>query len=144
LVSSRTDSLTYKLYTDGASRGNPGLAGAGAVLLDDQEEMVDHHYQYLGEMTNNMAEYQALIQGLEMVLGHPVKVLEIFLDSELIVKQIKGEYRVKDATLKGYFQEVQSLLQKLEGYTISHIPRGLNKEADRLANLAIDDYNDGL
>ena len=128
----------FKLYTDGASRSNPGPAGAGAVLLDSRHRIVEKKHRYLGEETNNVAEYQALMLGLSMALQHGVKSLAIYLDSELVVKQVQGEYRVKDENLKGLFRQVCSLLQRIDKYTIQHIERALNKEADQLANLAID------
>ena len=128
-----------KLYTDGASRGNPGQAGAGAVLFDTEDQILEEKCRYLGEVTNNVAEYQALLMGLDMVLDQGIKEVAIFLDSELIVKQIQGEYRVKDKNLKVLFDQAQGFLQKFKEYTINHVPRAQNKVADQLANLAIDE-----
>ena len=108
------------LFTDGAARGNPGEAGAGAVLIGSDGNELGSRSLYLGECTNNVAEYQALIAGLELAEQSGCRVLEIRLDSELIVQQIKGEYKVKNAHLKPLFQKVCSYLAKLENWDIGH------------------------
>ncbi|MBE9546835.1 MAG: ribonuclease HI family protein [Proteobacteria bacterium] len=126
------------LYADGACRGNPGEGGAGAVLIDQEGNVVGTVRKFLGVCTNNVAEYSALIIGLEEALKKGCNKLHIFLDSELLVRQVKGVYRVKNSNLKSLMKEVRGLLSSLDGYTIEHIVRDKNKMADRLANEAID------
>lgn len=128
-----------RLYTDGASRGNPGQAGAGVVLLDDRGEEILAKSAYLGVCTNNFAEYRALIFGLESAGEMGCRNVSIFLDSELIVRQVQGSYKVKNADLKPLYNEVQNLLQRFERVTITHIPRAKNARADELANRGIDE-----
>ena len=126
------------IHSDGAARGNPGPAGAGALLENEKGEVVAKVCKYLGEATNNQAEYTALILGLEEAEKNGATRISVFCDSELVVKQVKGEYKVKNAGLRPLFQEVMKHLRKIGVYTISHIPREENKKADELANLAID------
>ncbi|NOX37362.1 MAG: ribonuclease HI family protein [Calditrichaeota bacterium] len=138
-----TGNRLVRLFTDGAARGNPGPAGAGIVIQDEKGRTIDEVSCFLGEATNNQAEYQALQLGLERVLlFHPHK-LEIALDSELIVKQIRGEYRTRNAALKAQLQKVQELLTRIPFWNIRHIPRARNKRADQLANQAIDEWMRG-
>ncbi len=101
---------SYKLFSDGACRGNPGIGGAGAVITDDRENVVWEGKEYLGHCTNNIAEYRALILGLNGALAQGFKSLEVYLDSELLAKQINGSYRVKNENLKVLMKEVRSLL----------------------------------
>ena len=129
----------FTLYTDGASRGNPGDAGAGVVLLDGSGAVVATAKKYLGVCTNNEAEYRALILGLEEALKRKMRHLKIFLDSELIVRQIEGIYRVKNKNLQGLMKEVRRLLSFLDSYSVAHVERHFNAAADRLANQAIDE-----
>ena len=126
------------LYTDGACRGNPGEGGAGAVLTDRKGNVVGTVNKYLGMCTNNVAEYSALILGLEEAVKRGYRKLHIFLDSELLVNQIKGTYRVKNSNLKFLMVSVRKLLSSLDDYTIKHIVRDKNKMADKMANEAID------
>jgi ribonuclease HI len=126
------------LYTDGASRGNPGPAGAGVILLDQQGRPILELNRFLGKATNNEAEYQALIAGLEAAEKLEITRLRIFLDSELVVRQLRGEYRVRNPRLQPLFDKVASRLQRLSGYGIMHVPRERNERADRLANEAVD------
>lgn len=126
------------LYTDGASRGNPGPAGVGVLLLDEKGRPLLKLNRFLGRTTNNEAEYQALIDGLKAAEKLKLARLSIFLDSELVVKQLQGEYRVRNPRLKPLFEEVGSRLQRLGNYAIMHISRERNGEADRLANEAVD------
>ncbi len=126
------------IYSDGAARGNPGPAGAGAVLQGEDGHVIVEACRYLGEMTNNQAEYRALLLALEEAKTIGAEQLTIFADSELMVKQIMGEYRVKNDGLKPLFAEVRKLLRAFADYTIEHVPRDENRHADRLANLAID------
>ena len=126
------------LNTDGASRGNPGPAGAGAVLMDAEEKPIAKLRRYLGHTTNNQAEYQALLLGLEEALAMGIKNLTVRLDSELIVKQINGAYKVKHPDLKPLYQKAKSLLKQFDHAQVSHVRRHLNSLADQLANEAID------
>lgn len=126
------------LYTDGACRGNPGYGGAGAVLIDEKGNTIATVRKFLGLCTNNVAEYTALILGLEEALKRQCRQLHIFLDSELVVKQINGAYRVKNNRLKILMQDVKRLLSSLDEYTVEHVDRNQNHIADRLANEAID------
>lgn len=130
---------SYKLYTDGAARGNPGPAGAGAFLCDNSGNTVEELMEYLGETTNNVAEYRALLLGLKRAKDLGATEIEILADSELMVRQIQGKYRVKNEGLRPLFQEAMRLLKQFQKYSINHIDREENSEADRLANLAIDE-----
>ena len=126
------------LFADGGSRGNPGPAGAGAVLFDAQGNLVAELSRFLGRTTNNVAEYEGLIMGLEAAREHGASRLAVRLDSELLVKQLNGQYRVKAPNLKPLFQKAQSIISGFEQIDIRHVRRELNKEADRMANLAMD------
>lgn len=128
------------LYADGGSRGNPGPSGAGAYLEDESGTPVARVYKYLGETTNNVAEYSALIFGLKEALRQKTKKLLIRMDSQLVVRQVEGKYRVKEPTLIKLHRQAMELLEQLPAYSIEHIPREENAEADKLANLAIDDH----
>lgn len=130
----------YLLYTDGAARGNPGPAGAGAYICTPQGEMVAEIAEYLGETTNNVAEYRGLIVGLKKLVELGAREVEIRADSELMVKQLKGEYRVKHPNLRPLYAEALTLLKKIPSYSVKHVYREMNKEADRLSNLAIDGH----
>jgi len=131
----------YRLYSDGACRGNPGAGGAGAVITDAAGLVVWQGSEYLGVCTNNIAEYKALILGLKGALAHGYKKLDVYMDSELLAKQINGSYRVKNENLKILMQEVRSLLSSFEEIHVKHVLRCHNAEADKLANLAIDAHN---
>lgn len=127
-----------KLFTDGGARGNPGPAGIGAVLKNEDKEIVARVSEYIGAATNNQAEYSALIRGLEKAKEIGAKEVECFLDSELVVKQMNREYRVKDKNLALLFTKVWNLSLGFKKVTFSHIMREYNQEADRLVNEAID------
>ncbi len=129
-----------RLYTDGACRGNPGLGGAGAVFQDGKGDVVFTFKKFIGSCTNNEAEYAALIMGLEEAARRGYRRLDIFMDSELVVNQINGSYRVKSKNLVKYISEVRRLLSFLEDYRVSHVVRNENKLADQLANEAIDEH----
>ena len=133
------DGNTYKLFSDGACRGNPGVGGAGAVITDDQDNVLWEGKEYLGQCTNNIAEYRALILGLKGALSQGFRSLDVYMDSELLAKQINGSYRVKNEHLKVLMQEVRSLLESFESVHVHHVPRSRNSHADQLANLAIDE-----
>jgi len=130
------------VYTDGAARGNPGPAGAGAHLEDSAGKTVDSVERYLGEATNNVAEYTALLLGLERARELGARQVEIRADSELMVKQMRGEYRVRNAGLKPLFERALALASQFAGVTYVHVRRELNQAADRLANHAIDRRQD--
>ncbi len=126
------------LYIDGAARGNPGKAGIGVVLRDKRHNVIEEAGEYIGETTNNVAEYRALLEGLRRVLSRGAKEVKIFSDSELLVRQLKGRYKVKSPSLLPLYGEVIKLLGKLTRWEIVHIPREQNFRADALANAAID------
>lgn len=130
-----------RLFTDGASRGNPGQAGAGAVLLTDQGDELATCSAFLGSCTNNVAEYKALIIGLDKALLKGCTDLAIFLDSELIVRQIQGSYKVKNEVLLPLFRQVRERLARIQHWSINHVPRAQNARADQLANQGIDQRN---
>jgi ribonuclease HI len=123
---------------DGAARGNPGEAGCGAVIYDETGTVRQALCRYLGKATNNVAEYEGLLLGLEAVLRLGGVRLRVESDSQLLVRQLNGLYRVKDEKLKPLHQRALGLLQRLERYRIIHVRREQNQQADRLANQAID------
>lgn len=126
------------IHSDGGARGNPGPAGIGAILHDEKGNVVAKISKYLGETTNNQAEYQALISALEKAKELKVVDVECFLDSELVVKQLNREYKVKNAELATQFLKVHNLSLSFKTIKFIHIRRELNKEADALANEAMD------
>jgi ribonuclease HI len=128
----------WRLNCDGASRGNPGPAGAGIVLHDPQGRLQVSTGRYLGETTNNVAEYQALLLGLAEAQRLEVKKLRILADSELMVKQLTGRYRVKSPHLIPLWRKAVNDLEKFESWAIAHVPREENHLADKAANRAID------
>lgn len=125
-------------HIDGGARGNPGPAGYGVVIEDHAGRRIDQLSRYIGEQTNNVAEYSALVAALEYALGHGFMSLKILSDSELLVKQIRGEYKVRSEALVGLYKEAKELISRLDSFQIRHIPREQNREADKLANLAMD------
>ena len=126
------------IFTDGASRGNPGPSAIGAVLRDTEGKPVAQISQFIGKTTNNQAEYRAIIAALEKALKLGATHVELNSDSELAVRQINGQYRVKNAALKPLHQRVKQLLSRLESFTVSYVPRQRNTEADKLTNVALD------
>lgn len=128
----------WSLYCDGASRGNPGLAGAGVVLLDPEGEVRLQEKAFLGQTTNNVAEYRALLLGLQQARKLGIRKLRIHSDSELLVRQINGVYRVKQPHLLALWREACQELQRFETCEVVHVPREMNRQADRLANQGID------
>ena len=132
------DDDRYHLYTDGGARGNPGPAGIGAHLTTAGGDVVEDLADYIGRATNNVAEYQALIAGLEIALDRGVERLDVFLDSELVVKQVNGQYKVKDAGLKPLHHQACLLLSKFHEVDVKHVRREQNAAADALVNQAID------
>lgn len=129
---------TFVLRTDGGARGNPGPAGAGFVLEDPEGLVVRSGGRYLGETTNNVAEYQALIWGLATALEHGVRRIEVRADSELVVRQLTGHYRVKTPHLLPLYNKVRGLLARFEQSRVLHVRRAENAAADALANAAMD------
>lgn len=125
-------------HCDGGSRGNPGPAGYGALLEDEQGRVVARLSEFLGVQTNNYAEYAGLLACLKWSLEHGYKRLRVVSDSELMVKQMKGQYKVASPGLKPLWEEAKGLSRKLEKFEMGHTLRGGNKEADRLANEAMD------
>ena len=125
-------------YCDGGSRGNPGPAGYGVRMEDANGSKVEELYEFLGVKTNNFAEYSALLAALEFALARGYTHLRVVADSELIVKQMQGKYRVKSPDLRPLYEEAKRRAAKLQGFRIEHVLRGKNKHADRLANLAMD------
>ncbi len=125
-------------HSDGGARGNPGPAGYGCVIKDESGKKVAALSEYLGHQTNNFAEYQGLIAALEYALKHGPKALKLVSDSELLVRQIQGVYKVKNPTLKDLHARAKELIAKLDWFAIGHALREHNQDADRLANEAMD------
>lgn len=126
------------IYTDGGARGNPGPAALGFVIYSAAGDLVFERGEYLGTQTNNYAEYMALIRALEAALGLGGKTLEILMDSELIVRQMTGVYKIKQPHLRLLADQVFGLLKNFTGFKFMHVPRAQNKTADRLVNQALD------
>jgi ribonuclease HI len=126
------------IHVDGAARGNPGPAAIGATIKDEQGKLMASISRRIGSTTNNQAEYRAIIAALEKAVSIGIKHVAINSDSELVVKQLNGRYRVKKSTLRPLYQKIVQLIGSLEGFTITHVPRSRNVEADMLANKALD------
>jgi ribonuclease HI len=125
-------------YCDGGSRGNPGPAGFGVYIQDAAGSVLGELSQYLGARTNNFAEYSALLAALEFAITKGHKSLRVISDSELMVKQIKGQYRVNSPELRPLYEEARRRIAQLDHFQIQHVLREKNRHADRLANLAMD------
>ena len=135
--------MHVRLYTDGGARGNPGPSGAGIVIhaLNDQDQEAEKIFadgKYLGDATNNIAEYEAVILGLTKALELNASSVDLVMDSELIVKQLNGEYKVKNEGLAQKYLQVHNLLYRFERVTFRHVRREFNKEADAQVNKALD------
>jgi ribonuclease HI len=128
------------MYTDGASSGNPGPAGIGVVINDKEDRTVGKVSLYIGNKTNNFAEYSALIRALKIAIYFKTKDLKIRTDSELVVKQIKGEYKVSSPKIKPLYDEAMRLKRKIQSCRIEHVTRSLNDMADHLAKKAVDTF----
>ncbi len=126
------------IYTDGGARGNPGPAGIGIVVKGETGNLIKEWGSQIGLATNNVAEYTALVEALKFVVTLKPQKIECRLDSELVVKQVRREYKVKDVDLQKLFIKVWNLLQQIPQATFVHIPRERNKRADELVNLALD------
>ncbi len=125
------------IFTDGGADPNPGPGGIGVVIQDRQGEVVDTISKSVGRVTNNQAEYLAVIAALEKAVSLGYDQVEMYADSELVVRQMNGRYRVRNAKLKPLYQKAMELKSRLKSFTITHIPRSLNSEADRLAGEAV-------
>ena len=131
--------MTILAYTDGASRGNPGESGVGIILKDKSGNVIASQFGYIGKVTNNIAEYTALAACLKLVQATNCSHLVVHSDSELMVRQLNGQYKVKDAKLKRHFQHIQKILVASPfQFKIKHVPREKNQEADELANRGIE------
>lgn len=128
-----------RVYSDGAARGNPGLAGASAILVEPSGQVVDRLGKFLGRQTNNYAEYMGLLLGLRRAKELAVAEVEVFADSELMLRQLGGRYQVKSPTLKPLYQEALRLLNDFERVKFVHVPREMNRAADEMSNRAIDE-----
>ena len=123
---------------DGGARGNPGPAAVGVVVRNGTGEVLEERGETIGRATNNVAEYRALLLGIEMAAAHGAKELELIGDSELVVRQVEGKYKVKDATMRELHAKVKRALQPFESWSIRHVRREQNADADRLVNEALD------
>jgi len=138
-LTGRTQPQALSIYIDGASRGNPGEAGFGIHVTDAAGTTRASLYGYLGKATNNVAEYRALIHALRYALARGTRRLAVFSDSELVVRQINGSYRVRHPSMVPLHREATELLKSFDQASVSHVRREQNREADRLANQAIDE-----
>jgi len=129
----------YQANVDGGSRGNPGPAAYGVVVRDPRGEIVARLKKYIGKNTNNVAEYFGLIAALDYAQNHAIRALRVESDSELMVKQMRGQYKVKSEELKPLFERAKKMSQTFESFRISHVYREQNKEADALVNQALDE-----
>jgi ribonuclease HI len=131
--------LTYKIYTDGACRGNPGPSGIGAVIFKD-DKVVHEIAEFIGTTTNNVAEYEALLAALDYCVKKKISPVEILADSQLMIRQLSGQYKVRHPNIIPLFQKAKEYLShlKVTGYT--HVLREFNKRADELANEGIDHH----
>ena len=125
-------------YTDGASRGNPGPASYGVVIQDAHGKTLETLSQYVGEATNNVAEYRGLLAALEYAVSRQARRLKIYCDSELIARQMQGRYRVQSPALKPLYERARKLADQIGHFSIENLPRGQNRQADLLANQALD------
>jgi ribonuclease HI len=131
------------LRTDGASRGNPGPAAAGVIIEREDGRLVARGSHFLGRLTNNQAEYRALVLGLKAIARYRPAAVTVYLDSELVVNQLNGIYKVRDETLRPLYEEAQALARDLPITGFIHVPRAQNHLADALANEALDAHGDG-
>lgn len=127
-----------RLHADGGSRGNPGPAGIGVVITDERGQVLKRLSTFIGRATNNVAEYAALIEGLEAALEYEPAAVTVFMDSELVVRQINGQYRVRKPDLQPLYGRAKRLLARIPETRVQHVPRERNQGADRLANEAMD------
>lgn len=136
---SKSATPSHRANVDGAARGNPGPASYGVVVRDARGEVVAKLKKYIGRMTNNVAEYYGLIAAIDYAQAHGVRALRIESDSELMVKQMRGQYKVKSEDLRPLFERAKKMSQGFESFQIQHVYREQNREADALANEALDE-----
>lgn len=129
------------IYCDGGSRGNPGPAGLGVVIYDEDKNILFEISEFLGIATNNQAEYKGVLQAIKKAKELKAKELTFYLDSELIVKQMKGQYRVKNRGLIPIYMEIRKYILEFQKVEFNHVRREYNKEADALANIAMDEHS---
>jgi len=132
--------MAYQIYTDGACRGNPGPSGIGAVILNDKGKVVHEISKYIGEVTNNVAEYEALLEALDYCVKKKLQPLEILADSQLMIRQLSGQYKVKHPNMIPLHQKAKEYLSYLKVTGFTHVLREFNKRADELANEGIDKH----
>lgn len=133
--------MDYKkliIYTDGGARGNPGPAGIGAVIYDENKKKIAEVSEFIGETTNNQAEYRAVVAAIAKAQKLGAQELDFYLDSELVVKQLNREYKVKNKELAPLFVKIYNACMEFKKVTFTHVVREMNKEADKLANDAMD------
>jgi probable phosphoglycerate mutase len=137
-VSQASNGPWISAHCDGGARGNPGPAGFGALIQDAEGRVLAELSEFLGIQTNNFAEYSGLLATLDFALGHGYQRLRVISDSELMVKQVQGKYKVKSPGLRPLYEQAKQKIARLEGFEIVHALRHKNKDADRLANDAMD------
>lgn len=128
------------IFTDGGARGNPGPAGIGVVIKDESGKVVGEHNDYIGEATNNQAEYRAVLLALDKARELGIRNIDFFLDSKLVVEQLNQNFKIKDPGLGKLFIRIWNRLPEFERVTFSHVPREQNKEADAQVNVALDSH----
>jgi len=133
-----TDYKTLKIFCDGGSRGNPGPAASGTVFTDQDDQVVGEFHQYLGITTNNVAEYTAVILAINELKNYTVDEIRFFLDSELVVRQLSGRYKVKNETLKPLHAQIQAWVAQTPNVSFTHVLRAKNKLADAQVNICLD------
>jgi len=136
-----SDNKRFIVFTDGASRGNPGKSGIGVVIKNSDHQTIHQIKKYFPRLTNNQAEYQALIIALNYVCENNIKEASFFTDSQLLSNQINGNWKVKHPEIIKLYHDACKLTKKLDKFEIAYIPRKENSEADSLANMAIDEYS---
>ncbi|MHB8110390.1 MAG: ribonuclease HI family protein [Syntrophorhabdaceae bacterium] len=129
--------MSWHIHVDGASSGNPGKSGAGIIVRDDSANIILTRSIFLGEMTNNMAEYEALLRALEIAVNDSVKNVTVYTDSQLVANQINGTYKIKNMVLFQYVRKIQQIIGNFDRFAINYIPREKNRDADKLAKDAI-------
>ncbi|HTA76943.1 MAG TPA: ribonuclease HI family protein [bacterium] len=132
--------MTYQIYSDGACRGNPGPSGIGAVILNDKGKVVHEISKYIGVVTNNVAEYEALLEALDYCVKKNLSPVEILADSQLMIRQLSGQYKVKHPNMIPLHQKAKEYMLHLKVTGFTHVLREFNKRADELANQGIDDH----
>lgn len=134
------ESREVKLFADGGSRGNPGPSASGYVLYDMQDNVISKNGTYLGETTNNQAEYHSLKSGLQDALKRGAEYIHVYMDSQLVINQMKGTYRVKHDGLKPVYREILDITHRFKDVTYTHVPREYNKAADSMVNETLDKH----